>query len=132
MTDEASILFANEAFYAAFAARDLQAMEDIWARDASPTCVHPGWQPIVGRREVIDSWRDILRDNHAPQISCSEARVFRCGEGAYVTCNEHMQRSFLIATNIFLREAGEWKLLHHQAGAALSANRTAPSPATLQ
>ncbi len=132
MSEDASILFANEAFYTAFASRDMQAMEEIWARGMQPTCVHPGWQPLVGRREVIDSWRDILQSGDAADISCSGARAFHLGDAAYVTCNEHLARSTLIATNIFLREAGQWKLIHHQAGAVLSARPAAPATTTLQ
>ena len=130
MTEDASILFANEAFYTAFATRDMAAMEDIWTRETPPTCVHPGWQPLVGRRQVIESWRNIMENGEAPDISCSGARVFRVGEAAYVTCTEHLARSTLIATNIFLREGGQWKIIHHQAGAMLAPRPTAPT--TLQ
>ena len=132
MSDDEAILFANDAFYNAFASRDMQAMEAIWVKVAQPTCVHPGWLPLVGREQVLTSWRDILEDDHAPQIACSNARAFRCGAGAYVTCHEHLDRGFLIATNIFLREAGTWKILHHQAGAALLPGGAAPTSKTLQ
>ncbi|MBT6095957.1 MAG: nuclear transport factor 2 family protein [Rhodospirillaceae bacterium] len=132
MSDEALILFANDAFYNAFAARDFPAMEDIWTKDTEPTCVHPGWPPLVGRNQVMNSWRDILNDDESSPIACTNAQAYRCGEGAYVTCHEHMGRSFLIATNIFLRENGQWKIIHHQAGAALSPNRTTQATSTLQ
>ncbi len=130
MSDDASVLFANEIFYVAFSSRDMEAMENIWARDTQPTCVHPGWQPLVGRRQVIESWRNILEGGEAPNVTCSGARAFRAGEAAYVTCTEHLARSTLIATNIFLREAGQWKIIHHQAGAVLAPRPTAPT--TLQ
>lgn len=130
MSEDKSILFANEAFYAAFASRNMKAMEDIWAQDTPPTCVHPGWQPLVGRRQVIESWRNIIENGEAPDISCSGARVFWLGEAAYVTCTEHLARSTLIATNIFLRENGQWKIIHHQAGAMLAPRPTTPT--TLQ
>jgi ketosteroid isomerase-like protein len=125
MSEDEPILFANEAFYLAFAARNMKAMEEIWARDTPPTCVHPGWQPLIGRRQVIESWRNIIESGEAAEISCSGARVFRLGDAAYVTCTEHLARSTLIATNIFLIEDGQWKIVHHQAGAML-----APRPAT--
>lgn len=132
MNEDATVLFANEAFYTAFATRDLQAMEDIWSKESEPTCVHPGWLPLVGRKPVMKSWRDILENEHAPRIACSDGQVFRCGEAAYVTCHEHLENSFLVATNIFLREAGAWKIVHHHSGAALSANNTIDPPQTLQ
>jgi ketosteroid isomerase-like protein len=130
MSEDDPIFFANEAFYLAFAARDMTAMEDIWARDTPPTCVHPGWQPLIGRRQVIESWRNIMENGEAPEISFSGARVFRLGDAAYVTCTEHLARSTLIATNIFIIENGQWKIIHHQAGAMLAPRPTAPT--TLQ
>jgi ketosteroid isomerase-like protein len=132
MSDDELVLFANDAFYTAFASRDHDAMEAIWASQSPPTCVHPGWPPLVGRNQVLKSWRDILNDDDSQHIACTDARVFRCGDGAYVTCHEHMDRSFLIATNIFVREEGQWKIVHHQAGAALSPNRASQSSSTLQ
>jgi hypothetical protein len=33
-----------------------------------------------------------------------------------VICYETMGDTVLVATNIFVREAGTWKLAHHQAG----------------
>jgi hypothetical protein len=132
MSEDASVLFANDAFYNAFASSDMQAMEEIWVRDAQPTCVHPGWLPLVGHRQVMKSWRDILEDRNKAEIACSNARLFHCGDGAYVICHEHLDRSFLIATNIFVREARAWKIKHHQAGALLSPSRTAPTSRALQ
>jgi hypothetical protein len=34
-------LFINEAFYQAFRARDLAAMDDLWAREAPVVCIQP-------------------------------------------------------------------------------------------
>ena len=39
-------------------------------------------------------------------------------------CFEEISGSFLIATNIFVREGGRWKMVHHQAGPT---NATAPA-----
>jgi len=132
MSEDESVLFANDAFYNAFASSDLQAMEEIWVRDAQPTCVHPGWLPLAGHKQVMKSWRDILEDRNNVEIACSNVRLFHCGDGAYVICHEHLDHSYLIATNIFVREAGAWKIIHHQAGALLSPSRTAPTSRTLQ
>ena len=42
MSDEDAILFANEAFYTAFAGHDLEALKSLWADDAPIMCLHPG------------------------------------------------------------------------------------------
>jgi hypothetical protein len=34
-----------------------------------------------------------------------------------VICSEHLEGGTLAATNVFAREGGAWKLVHHQAGA---------------
>ena len=36
------MLFANEAFYRAFADRDMAAMDGVWAVHAPVACIHPG------------------------------------------------------------------------------------------
>src|SRR5690348_3483190 len=69
----ADILLANDAFYAAFADRDDEAMDALWARGALVACVHPGWPPLVGRDAVMASWRGILRGPGAPTIACTDA-----------------------------------------------------------
>jgi len=116
VSETVAIIFANDAFYAAFARRDIAAMNDAWSRAEGVTCIHPGWPPITGRDEVMKSWRSILHHPASPQIVCHQpqARVF--GDIAYVICFEQIDDAFLIATNIFIREERGWKLLHHQAG----------------
>ncbi len=68
MDERNAILFANEAFYRAFADRDGAAMEDAWSRDQRITCIHPGWPPLTGRDEVMQSWLGILGNSEAPDI----------------------------------------------------------------
>jgi ketosteroid isomerase-like protein len=114
--DEQRILAANEAFYAAFAARDVAAMEALWARRAAVACIHPGWQPLRGRDAVLASWRGILTGGGAPPIRCVDAVVHLLGEAAFVLCSEQLPGVELVATNVFVREDGQWKLVHHQAG----------------
>ena len=45
-----AVLFTNEAFYRAFADRDLAAMDGLWSRHGSVTCIHPGWRD---RKSVV-------------------------------------------------------------------------------
>ncbi len=115
---QAEVLAANEAFYRAFATRDLAAMGRIWAEAAEPICVHPGWTPLIGRAAVMESWAGILGNPEAPRIRCFRAWASVEGEFARVVCYEIVERSVLVATNLFVRERGEWRLCHHQAGPA--------------
>ncbi len=128
MSDEQAVLAANEAFYRAFATRNLEAMASVWARHARVACIHPGWGPLVERDKVLESWAEILGGPNAPRISCHGAQPILFGELAFVICFEAVQGTFLIATNIFLKEEGAWRLVHHQAGPTNETPQEAPSP----
>lgn len=135
MSQETAVLFANEAFYLAFSGADMDAMADLWAERTKISCIHPGWSPLFGRDAVMDSWRGILSAAEAPDIVCSHARAIITGDAAYVVCYENFERGALVATNIFAREAGRWRMVHHQAAPAPLPETPDPSdetPATLQ
>ena len=132
MSDDAAVLFANDAFYAAFAGRDFAAMERLWSERAWVSCIHPGWPPIAGRQEVMESWHAILTGQHAPEIDCRNARAYLLGETAYVICYEILKGTTLVATNVFVREGGEWRIAHHQAGAAPPVSLADDKPSRLQ
>lgn len=114
--DHEAVLFANEAFYRAFAARDLPAMEEVWARHCPVACIHPGWGPLHGREAVMRSWAGILGNPQSPVVTCLGAKVVLFGDTAMVTCFETLTSDVLIATNLFVRQGHLWKLVHHQAG----------------
>ena len=111
-----AILFANDALYGAFAHGDLAAMEALWANEAPVAVIHPGWQALIGRKRVMESWQAILEGPNPPDITCHGASAHICGEVAYVLCYERVGGGFLIATNLFMREDGAWRMIHHQAG----------------
>lgn len=114
--DEIDVLEVNSRFYAAFAARDAVALEALWARVAPVTCVHPGWDALRGRDEVVRSFLAILAGD-PPDIRCSAASAQVLGEAAVVVCHEQVPGAgTLVATNVFVREAGGWRICHHQAG----------------
>jgi len=123
MSEHAAVLFANEAFYLAFSSRDLDAMDTLWARHDAVSCIHPGWPSLSGRDEVMGSWQNILGNAESPRITCTGARAFLLGDAAYVICYEVLDQGTLVATNVFTRENGAWKMVHHQAAPS-------PPPAT--
>ena len=116
MQEHADVLFANDTFYFAFQMRDLGAMDRLWSEQAAVACIHPGWPAITGREEVMQSWAAILGNDSAPAINCRGARAYRYGDSALVTCYELIGANLLVATNVFVREADSWKMVHHQAG----------------
>ena len=119
MTEKDKVLSANLEFYRAFAMRDEAAMERLWARSLPVSCVHPGWMALRDRESVMQSWRDILANPDAPRIMCHDEDAVLYGAAAIVTCEESLADSTLVATNVFAREDGTWRLVHHQAGPLL-------------
>ncbi len=110
------ILFANEAFYTAFSSGDSEAMDDLWARETSIVCIHPGNPPLYEREKIIHSWRQILSDPGVSKMRTHSARVVSEGPVALVTCFETFDTTTLAATNGFVKEHGVWRIVHHQAG----------------
>lgn len=108
---------ANAAFYRSFASRAMDDMDALWARDHQVTCIHPGWPLLVGRDAVVGSWRTILEGGGAPDtIRCLRPVIQVLGDAAWVLCTEDLGAGSLVATNVFVREADAWRLVHHQAG----------------
>ncbi len=119
-TDSDTVLTANLDFYRAFSLRNYAAMDALWAREAQVLCLHPGWEAVHGREAVMESWRAILTDDGERfPIQCHDERAFLYGDVAIVLCEEQLPGGTLAATNIFIREAGTWRMIHHQASAII-------------
>ena len=112
------VLRANQKFYDAFSAGSGEAMRSLWAREATISCVHPGLPLLIGREVVLRSFEEILGQGPRFQLSCIEPQVSLLADCALVTCFEAAgaESAHLAATNVFVREAEEWRLVHHHAG----------------
>lgn len=129
--NEDALLVANAAYYRAFAARDLAAMEKLWAEDGV-SCVHPGWLALIGRMPVLGSYRDIFRNLAQESVTAREERTLIAGEDGRVFCVEEVGGGLLLATNWFRWLDGEWRLLHHQAIPLASTTRESTTRAPTQ
>lgn len=117
MGERDEVLFANEAFYEAFARADVAAMDAVWATDRDDvTVVHPGMAPIAGRSGVMATWQAIFEDASHVDIRCANAQAFLHGDVAIVLCTEIVDGHGLSATNVFRRGDPGWRLVHHHAG----------------
>jgi ketosteroid isomerase-like protein len=128
--EEEEVLATNAAFYAAFAARDVDAMEGLWAQRAPVACIHPGWHALDGRAAVMASWRGILHGPGSPDIVCADAAARVLGDAAFVLCTEELAGGLLVATNVFVREDGTWRLVHHHAGPIATDDEDERPPST--
>ncbi|MAV86752.1 MAG: DUF4440 domain-containing protein [Rhodospirillaceae bacterium] len=118
MTEKVKILFANDAFYLAFQNNDIEAMTTLWANRDDISCIHPGWNHLSGRDLVLASWDDILSGNKTPNFEIKGASVNIYENIAIVICYELFEKICLVATNIFVNENKEWRIIHHQSSAS--------------
>ena len=109
-------LFANEAFYVAFATRDLAAMDDVWAHRPDVVCIHPGWPALTDRATVMESWSRILGNARQPTVVAHALTTVPCGEAMLVVCYERLEDTVMVASNLFVPGAGGPRLLIHHAG----------------
>lgn len=122
--DTAAVLFANDAFYLVFQTADYDQMDKIWSARDGVSCLHPGWPPLLGLRPVMESWSSILANPNQQAVTAHSAVVHLHGESAIVVCYETVGQFTLVATNVFVREDGAWKLVHHQSGETPTPPRT--------
>jgi ketosteroid isomerase-like protein len=117
---------ANEAFYAAFEARDLDAMSEIWEHSDRVRVTHPGWPPLQGWARVVASWEAIFANTPFLRIVLADEHAEVVGDAGWVTVDEHLLQGFadgadegattgsrVAATNVFTRGAGGWHLVVH-------------------
>ncbi len=111
-----AVLAANRAFYRAFAHRDVDAMDQIWAQGEAVVCLHPGRAALHGHAEVMESWRAILRHPEAPKVRCIQEWVAGRPGLAIVVCREILPEGQLMATNTFARQSDGWRMIGHHSG----------------
>ncbi len=120
--DAAAVLAANRAFYAAFEARDLDAMSDLWVHDERVVCTHPGWPVLRGWPSVASSWFTLFTNGQHLQFIVTDAEVGLDGSVAWVSCVENLlgdgdgPGGSMAALNVFALDDGRWKMVAHQSG----------------
>jgi ketosteroid isomerase-like protein len=119
--EKESVLQANEGFYRAFESLQTGQMEQVWARDDSIQCGHPGWQILRGWQAVMESWRRIFENTPAIRFMLTDVSVEVRGTIAWVTLYENLTGSVegqpvsarILTTNIFEKRSEAWLLIHH-------------------
>jgi ketosteroid isomerase-like protein len=120
---------ANAAFYAAFEARDMDAMAEVWERSERASVTHPGWPRLSGWGRVAGSWDAIFRHTPYIQFVLTDERVDVAGDTAWVTLDENILQAGapengsdeqaplsgarVAATNVFVRDGAEWRMVMH-------------------
>jgi ketosteroid isomerase-like protein len=126
---EEAVLAANQRFYAAFEARDVDAMAEVWERSSRACVTHPGWPTLHGWAKVIASWDAIFRGTPYIQFFLTDARAVVVGDAAWVVLDENILQSHrgesteeavdpasastVAATNVFVHDGDDWRLVNH-------------------
>lgn len=111
---------ANKAFYAAFEARDLDAMSKLWEHSDRVVCTHPGWASLRGWGQVAASFFALFQNAQQLQFILTKESVEVVGDMGWATVDENILQSTnattVAALNLFVRgEDGEWRLVAHHA-----------------
>ena len=129
--DEDAVAAANSAYYAAFEARDLDQMAEVWERSDRSSVTHPGWPTLHGWARVAGSWDAIFAQHRVHPVRADRrGRARRRATTAWVTCDENilqaggsreggedvaeLQGGRVAAVNMFVHDDGRWRMvLHH-------------------
>ena len=120
---EKDIIEANQNFYNAFNASDIELMIGIWLNHSASQCIHPGWDVLIGFENIMTSWQKIFAAAQDLEIKLSHVDVTASENIAWVTCQENLfsivssgvQLSKVHSTNLFKMMNGEWKMILHHA-----------------
>lgn len=111
------------AFYSAFAHCDMAAMAAVWDEEGA-VCIHPGAAAATGREAVLRSWSGILEQAAMPELRVVLlSRTEHDGLAVHVV-EEHIGpvaggrgTVVVLATNVYRRRGGTWRILEHHASA---------------
>jgi ketosteroid isomerase-like protein len=116
---------ASQVFIAAIAARDIRAMDDVWAHESYATFIGPlSTSVVVGWNGVRKAWEMRFDQFDRVTISSPESHVRTNGNVAWAVGVERVELlrkdgktlSFdAFVTNVFEKKVGRWLLVSHQA-----------------
>lgn len=126
MSGEDEMRDISERFYAALnrvVEGDTGPMADIWSHTAEVTAMHPIGGRQVGWDEVQQSWQQVASVFTGGWVRRTDQIIHVDGDLAYelgteqgqVDIGEKQIQMKHRVTNIYRREGGEWKLVHHHA-----------------
>lgn len=124
MSAENEVRQASAQFYAALNSMgngDASAIPDIWSHTTAVTTMHPIGGREVGWDEVKEPWGQVAQLSTGGQISLNDPLIQVAGDMAYEVGFEQGQLTLAgeqvaldqRATNIYRRENGTWKMVHH-------------------
>lgn len=124
MSTEDEVRKASNQFYAglnSMANGDADPLADIWSHSAAVTSMHPIGGREVGWDAVRTAFEKVAQLASGGKVELMDQLIHVAGDVAYEVGFEHGQ--LMLAgqqvtiehrvTNIYQREAGAWKMIHH-------------------
>lgn len=116
---------AEQAFYDAFQAGNLEDMMRIWAADETIACIHPLQRPLSGVEAIRVGWEQIFTGEpsmefHITQLhrTQSEDVAIHIVEENILVGSDREPHAPVLATNVYRREEDGWRLMLHHASPA--------------
>lgn len=124
MSTEDEVRDASRRFYAALNRMingDAGPLADIWSHSDTVTTMHPIGGREVGWDQVRKSWEQVAQLASAGQVKLGDQVIQIAGDAAYELGVERGQATLAgqqvaiddRVTNIYRRESGAWKIVHH-------------------
>jgi len=124
MTVEDEVRAASATFYAALntmLAGDASALSEIWSHSDTVSTLHPIGRREIGWDAVRESFEEVARGSTGGHVEITDQLIRVVGDVAWEIGVEHAQ--FAVGgtpltvnsrfTNIYCRENGTWKIVHH-------------------
>jgi ketosteroid isomerase-like protein len=126
MSTEDEVRKASERFYAAINQMlngDASEMASVWSHGTSVTTMHPVGGCEVGWEKVQGPWRELARLTSEGKAILVDQVIQVAGDMGYEVGIEKGQVTLAgqkvpiehRVTNVYRREAGGWKIVHHHA-----------------
>lgn len=124
MSAEDEVREASDQFYAALnrmANGDAGPMMEVWSHTSDVSTMHPIGGREVGWEQVRGPWEQVAAIASDGQITLADSLIWVVGDLAYqvgteageIQLGEHGVSFEERVTNIYRREAGAWKIVHH-------------------
>jgi ketosteroid isomerase-like protein len=124
MSTESDVRKASEQFYSALNRMingNTDSLSGIWAHSATVSAMHPIGGRQVGWEKVLESFQQVAGIASAGQVKLEDQIIQATSDLAYelgyergdaTLAGEHVIIDHRV-TNIYRREAGNWKIVHH-------------------
>jgi uncharacterized protein (TIGR02246 family) len=110
-------------FYDALKAADIEKLMDCWADDDNIVCIHPGGPRVVGNAAIRAAFDAVFGHEGSLQVHPESIRrvdtltaaVHSVLERVEVMTTDGPARAYVLATNVFQKTLGGWRLVAHHA-----------------